>query len=46
MFDDMVSEKYGLKSVKFENMSYKERNKILMQMVSDDKDVVLFPRIG
>jgi hypothetical protein len=44
LFDEMVAEKYGLTENQFENMSRKDRNKMLMKMLEAENQVILFPR--
>lgn len=43
MFDKLLKEKYQLSDDKFEKMSRKERKKILMKMLHNHSNIILFP---
>ena len=42
----MIIEKYGIKENQFEEMTRKERNKYLMQMMESQNNIVIFPKVG
>ena len=46
MFDKLIKEKYNLQDNQFEEMSRKERNKIMVKMMESQNNMVVFPNVG